>query len=470
ELIEVGGVLAVAEDLGLERSRLVLLGPGEGVDAGAPARHLGRGVEVPAGPELIGRVIDPLGRPLDGRAPPATRRRVRVERAPIPLAEREPVTRPLRTGVFGVDTMIPIGMGQRQLVIGDRSTGKTELCLDILAALDRDTVGMYVAIGRRGSDVAAQVQWLREVGLLDHGLCVVTDADDPVGLIQLAPYAATAMAEALAEQGRDVVIVYDDLTSHAHAHRTLALLMGRPVGREAHPVDVFYAHARLLERATQLGRTRGGGSITAFPIIETQAGDLTGYIPTNLVSITDGQIRLDAALAASGLSPAVDVTLSVSRVGSKAQPAVVRQLAGRFKNRYAQFLELEAFARFGTRLEPTAQAVVEWGRRVRQALRQDRGVSRTWADTMARMLVVQAEGFERAPQPELGALVDRVCASLRREPVFARLGTGHATVEPEALDACRTAATRLLAELSGHDGSAGEGEPAAAPDEPGDRP
>jgi F-type H+-transporting ATPase subunit alpha len=333
-------------------------------------------------------------------------------------------------------------------VIGDRSTGKTELCLDILAALDPDTIGVYVAIGRRGSDAADHVQWLTKAGLLEHGLCVITEADDPIGLIHLAPYAATAMAEELAERGRDVVIVYDDLTNHAHAHRTLALLMDRPVGREAHPVDVFYAHARLLERATQLGPARGGGSLTAFPIIETQAGDLTGYIPTNLVSITDGQIRLDAALAAADLVPAVDVTLSVSRVGSKAQPAVVRRLSGRFKNRYAQFLELETFARFGTRLESSAQAVVDWGQRVRRALRQARGVSRSWADTMVRLLVVQAEGFERLPLAGIDEQLERACAEVLRDPAFARLGTGMAAVPAEAVDAARETAARIVGAMT----------------------
>ncbi|MCA9654272.1 MAG: F0F1 ATP synthase subunit alpha [Myxococcales bacterium] len=447
ELVDVGGVLAVAEDLQEGRTRLVLLSEAHGVEAGTPARRLGRLVEVPAGLELIGRVVDPLGRPLDGRGPLVTRRRVRAEGLPIPLAEREPVSRPLRTGVFAIDTMIPIGRGQRQLVIGDRSTGKTELCLDILAGLDEDTVGIYVAIGRRGSDAAAHVQWLQDAGVLQHGVAVVTDADDPVGLVHLAPYSATTMAEEIAEQGRDVVIVYDDLTAHAHAHRTLALLMGRPVGREAHPADVFYAHARLLERATQLGAVRGGGSITAFPIVETQAGDLTGYIPTNLVSITDGQIRLDAGLAAADVVPAVDVALSVSRVGGKAQPPLLRKLSGSFKNRYAQFLELETFARFGTRLEASAQAVVDWGRRVRRVLRQDRGTSHDWSDTIARLLLVQAEGFERLPLGGLDELVQRGRARLALEPTFRAMAPEAPKVDDEQLARLRATGDRVVASL-----------------------
>lgn len=445
ELVEVGSVLAVAEDLHEDHARLVLLSATHGVEAGDPARRLGRVVDVPAGPELVGRVVDPLGRPLDGLGRVLARRRVRVEGPPTPLAEREPVSRPLRTGVFAVDTMIPIGRGQRQLVIGDRSTGKTELCLDLLTGLDEDTIGVYVAIGRRGSETAEHVQWLRDAGLLRHGFAVVTDADDPVGLIHLAPYAATAMAEELAEQGRDVVVVYDDLTTHANAHRTLALLMGRPVGREAHPVDVFHAHARLLERATQLGAARGGGSLTAFPIVETQAGDLTGYIPTNLVSITDGQIRLDASLVAADLMPAVDVALSVSRVGGKAQLPLLRRLSGSFKNRYAQFLELESFARFGTRLEASAQAVVDWGRRVRRALRQGRGVSHSWQDTLARLLVVQAEGFERLPMGSIDALIEQACAQLRSDPTFAAAATEATPVDSARIDELRRAGDHVLA-------------------------
>ena len=447
ELVDVGGVLTVAEDIREEHTRLVLLSTLHGVEAGDPARRLGRSCEVPAGPELLGRVVDPLGRPLDGRGRVHARRRVRVHGEPVPLAEREPVSRPLRTGVFAIDTMLPIGHGQRQLVIGDRSTGKTELCLDILAGLDEDTIGVYVAIGRRGSDAAAYVEWLREAGFLRHGLAVVTNADDPVGLVHLAPYAAAAMAEELAERGHDVVVVYDDLTTHAHAHRTLALLMGRPVGREAHPVDVFYAHARLLERGAQLGEARGGGSVTAFPIVETQAGDLTGYIPTNLVSITDGQIRLDAGLVAADLVPAVDVAQSVSRVGGKAQLPLLRTLSGSFKNHYAQFMELESFARFGTRLEASAQAVVDWGRRVRRALRQGRGVSRTWEDTVARLLVVQAEGFGRLPMDEVDALVERACEQLQEQPAFAALSTETPKVDAEALERLRRAADGVLAAL-----------------------
>ncbi|PRP92593.1 ATP synthase subunit alpha [Enhygromyxa salina] len=446
ELVDVGGVAGRAESVSASEVRLVLLGRGS-VEAGDPVRRAGRILDTPAGSGLLGRVVNPLGHPLDGRGPLAGRRRIRVERDQVPLADRELVSRPLRTGVFAIDTMIPIGRGQRQLVIGDRSTGKTELCVDILAALEPEIVGVYVAIGRRGSEIAGVVAQLREAGVLERGFCVVSDADDPLGLVHLTPYAACAMAESLVEGGRDVVIVYDDLSSHAHAHRSLALLLGRPVGREAYPVDVFYAHARLLERAAQFGAELGGGSLTALPIVETQAGDLTAYIPTNLVSITDGQIRLDAGLVAAGLNPAVDLGLSVSRVGGKAQPELVRTLAGSFKNRYAQFLELESFARFGGRLEPSAQAVIDWGRRARAALHQAYGQPRTWAQTVARMLLVDDPAFIKLSQEGVADAVDEGVARLLDDPAFDRAAIDGGRVGRELIDPLRRRAAVVAAAL-----------------------
>ena len=418
EVLDVGGVDGIAEDLREDEVRVVLLGPSSRVQAGDTVRRSGRVLDVPVGPDLVGRVVDPLGHALDGGDGPSPHRRVRVHPRPTPLLDREPVHRPLRTGVFTLDTMIPIGMGQRQLVIGDRGTGKTELGLDILASADADVVGVYVAIGRRGSETAANLEWLRARGFFRHGFAVVSDADDPPGLVHLTPYAACSMAEDLAMTGRDVVVVYDDLTIHADVHRSLALLLGRPVGREAHPVDIFYAHARLLERATQYSRARGGGSLTAFPLVETLSGDLTAYVPTNIVSITDGQVRLDADLLASGLTPAVDVALSVSRVGGKAQPPIVRKLAGSFKNRYAQFLELESFARFGTRLEASAQAVVDWGRRVRHVLAQERGVPQSWSRTVARLLVAESPALLGVPLDEVDAKVRAWCDAVVANPRF----------------------------------------------------
>ena len=412
ELLDVGGVPARAEIVRRDHVLLVLLGEGDAL-AGAVVRRHGRVLDVPAGIELCGRVIDAVGRPLDGRGPLRARRRVVVDGPPIPLRDREPVTRPLRTGVFVVDTMIPVGRGQRQLIIGDRSTGKSELAIDILAAQGPDVFGVYVAIGRRGAEVAGNLAELRRAGFFDRGLAVVAESDAPVGLCHLAPYTAFAIAEDLMLRGRDVLIVLDDLTAHAHAHRTLALLLGRPVGREAFPVDVFYAHARLLERATQLGKRRGGGSLTALPIIETQAGDLAAYIPTNLVSITDGQIRMDGALVAQHQVPAVDVGLSVSRVGGKAQPALVRKLAGRVKNEYALFLELETFTRFGAQLEASTQRVIDWGARTRQLLRQGRAAPLTYAESVLRLLILQCPEVVRVPKDAMQDLAARALALCR---------------------------------------------------------
>lgn len=458
ELLDVGGVDGIAEDLTEEEVRVVLLGRPSRVRAGDTVRRSGRVLDVPVGADLVGRVLDPLGRAIDGAEQPALRRRVRVHPRPAPLLDREPVHRPLRTGVFTLDTMIPIGLGQRQLVIGDRSTGKTEIGLDILASCDSEIIGVYVAIGRRGSETAANLEWLRARGFFRHGFAVVSDADDPPGMVHLTPYAACSMAEELALSGRDVVVVYDDLTIHADIHRSLALLLGRPVGREAHPVDVFYAHARLLERATQFSQSHGGGSLTAFPLVETQSGDLTAYVPTNIVSITDGQIRLDTDLLASGLTPAVDVALSVSRVGGKAQPLVVRKLAGSFKNRYAQFLELESFARFGTRLEASSQAVVDWGRRVRQLLAQERGVTRSWSQTVARLLIADSTGLVGTPLDDVGPRVDAWCRAIVAEPRFRAASIDDGALNGEDLEGLREVVRRIV-----DPPSADHGEDEAAP-------
>ncbi|MEZ6186823.1 MAG: F0F1 ATP synthase subunit alpha [Planctomycetota bacterium] len=453
ELVEIEGVLAKVEAMTSDELRLVLLGDPARVEAGQRVRRWGRALTVPVGPELFGRVLDPLGRPVDGRGPLGRTQRAPVDGPTVPLAEREPVSRPLRTGVFVIDTLIPVGRGQRQLVIGDRATGKTTLCLDALAAQGPDVVVVYVAIGQRGSQLATHVEWLRQRGALTHGFVVAADADAPLGLIHLAPYSACTMAEELMRRGHDVLIAFDDLTTHAHAHRTLALLLGRPVGREAFPVDVFYAHARLLERATQLSARLGGGSLTALPVIETQAGDLTGYIPTNLVSITDGQVRLDAGLAAAGQLPAVDVGLSVSRVGGKAQPAPLKQVGGRVKHDYAQFLELEIFTRLGTHLEEATQAVIERGRRVREALKQVAGSPLSWAETVARAALLRTPEVTRVPEAALrAALADAVTRMWRHDPdALAELDAGRG-VEPARmqalLDAGRLALSHSASEAS----------------------
>ncbi|MCA8923472.1 MAG: F0F1 ATP synthase subunit alpha, partial [Planctomycetes bacterium] len=446
DLLDVEGVPARVEAVGADSLRLVLLGDPRRVAVGQRVRRREHPLELPVGPELFGRVVDPLGQPLDGRGALAPGPWSAVELPPVPLVDRAPVTRPLHTGLFVVDTLIPVGRGQRQLVIGDQSTGKTELCLDLLAAQGEDTVGIYVAVGQRASQIASRVEWLRERGALERGFVVAGSADSPLGLIHQAPYSACTMAESLMRRGWDVVIVYDDLTTHAHAHRSLALLLGRPVGREAFPVDVFYAHARLLERATQLGPSRGGGSLTAFPVVETQGGDLTGYVPTNLVSITDGQIRLDAGLAAAGQTPAVDVGLSVSRVGGKAQPKALKQLAGQLKNDYAQFLELEIFTRLGTRLEEATQRVIDRGRRVREALKQPQGEPLDLVEVVLRVALLRTPEVVAVPLATLpAALAEAVDALRRRDPELARDIAAGRPLDPERLASTLTVGRAVLA-------------------------
>ncbi len=309
-------------------------------------------MDVSVGEGLLGRVIDPLGQPLDDRGPVTASMRLPIERAATPIMDRAPVSMPLRTGLKVVDALIPIGRGQRELILGDRQTGKTAIALDtILNQRDQNVVCVYCAIGQRASAVARAVAVLRDEGALAYTVVVVTKDNQPPGLAYIAPYAATSIAEHFMEAGRDVLIVHDDLTKHARAYRELYLLLRRPPGREAFPGNIFYIHSRLLKRATHLIETRGGGSLTALPIIETEAQNISSYIPTNLISITDGQIVLSPSLFALGVLPAVDVGQSVSRVGGKAQRASYRAVAGDLKLGYAQFEELETFARFGARLD-----------------------------------------------------------------------------------------------------------------------
>ncbi|MEI9896714.1 MAG: alternate F1F0 ATPase, F1 subunit alpha [Chthoniobacter sp.] len=328
-------------------------------------------MDVAVGDGLLGRVIDPLGQPLDGRGAVPAEKRLPIERPAAPIMDRAPVTVPLQTGLKVVDALIPIGRGQRELILGDRQTGKTAMAIDtILNQRGQNVVCVYCAIGQRASAVAKTVAALREKGAMDYTVVVVTEGNDAPGLAYIAPYAATSIAEHFMEAGRDVLIVYDDLTQHAQAYRELSLLLRRPPGREAFPGDIFYIHSRLLERATHLGQERGGGSLTALPIIETEAQNMSAYIPTNLISITDGQIYLSPSLFELGVLPAVDVGKSVSRVGGKAQWAAYRAVAGDLKLAYAQFEELETFARFGARLDEDTRKVIEHGRRIRACLKQ----------------------------------------------------------------------------------------------------
>ncbi len=393
-----GDVFGIAFNVDEDEIGVVLLGDYWHLNAGDPVERTGRVMDVAVGSRLLGRVIDPLGRPLDGGASIPAETRLPIERPAPAIMDRAPVTVPLQSGLMVVDALIPIGRGQRELILGDRQTGKTAIALDtILNQQDQDVVCVYCAIGQRASAVAKTVAVLRERGALDYTVVVVTEGNDPPGLAYIAPYAATSIAEHFMELGRDVLIVYDDLTHHARAYRELSLLLRRPPGREAFPGDIFYIHSRLLERATHLSAERGGGSLTALPIIETEAQNISAYIPTNLISITDGQIYLSPALFELGVLPAVDVGKSVSRVGGKAQRAAYRAVAGDLKLAYAQFEELETFARFGARLDADTRRIVAHGRRIRACLMQSEFAPASVPAQIAILLALTAELFDTVP-------------------------------------------------------------------------
>jgi F-type H+-transporting ATPase subunit alpha len=399
EIVEFpGGVSGIAFNVDEDEVGVVLLGEYWHLHAGDEVQRTGRVMDVAAGDGLLGRIIDPLGRSLDGKGPVDASRRLPIERPAAPIMDRAPVTVPLQTGLKVVDALIPIGRGQRELILGDRQTGKTAIAIDaILNQPGQNVVCVYCAIGQRASAVAKTLATLREKGAMEYTVVVVTEGNDPPGLAYIAPYAATSIAEYFMEAGRDVLIVYDDLTHHARAYRELSLLLRRPPGREAFPGDIFYIHSRLLERATHLSEERGSGSLTALPIIETQAQDISAYIPTNLISITDGQIYLSPALFELGVLPAVDVGKSVSRVGGKAQRAAYRAVAGDLKLAFAQFEELETFARFGARLDEDTRKVIEHGRRIRASLKQPELSPVSMPAQIAVLLALTARLFDEVP-------------------------------------------------------------------------
>ncbi len=397
-----GDVLGIAFNVDEDEIGVVLLGEYWHLHAGDEVERTGRVMDVAVGDGLLGRVIDPLGRPLDGNGPLASSERLPIERPAAPIMDRAPVTVPLQTGLKVIDALIPIGRGQRELILGDRQTGKTAIAIDtILNQRCQNVVCVYCVIGQRASAVAKAVAILREKGAMDYTVVVVTEGNDPPGLAYIAPYAATSIAESFMDAGRDVLIVYDDLTQHARAYRELSLLLRRPPGREAFPGDIFYIHSRLLERATHLREERGGGSLTALPIIETEAQDISAYIPTNLISITDGQIYLSPSLFELGVLPAVDVGKSVSRVGGKAQRVSYRGVAGDLKLAYAQFEELETFARFGARLDEDSRKIIEHGRRIRACLKQPEFSPVSVPAQITVLLALTAEIFDRVPLDQM---------------------------------------------------------------------
>lgn len=393
-----GDIYGIAFNVDEDEIGVILLGDYSSLQAGDEVERLDRVVDVPVGDGLIGRIINPIGQPLDGKGRLVTSERQPVESPAPSILDRDPVTEPLQTGIKVIDALIPVGRGQRELILGDRQTGKTAIALDtILNQRGKNVLCVYCAIGQRASGVAKVIATLREQGALEYSVVVVTEGNDPPGLAYVAPYAATSIAEYFMQQGRDVLVVYDDLTHHARAYRELSLLLRRPPGREAFPGDIFYIHSRLLERATHLCPELGGGSITALPIIETEAQDISAYIPTNLISITDGQIYLSPSLFELGVLPAVDVGRSVSRVGGKAQRAAYRAVAGDLKLAYAQFEEMESFARFGARLDDNTLKTLEHGRRIRACLQQQEFDPVSMAEQIIVLLALTANLFDAIP-------------------------------------------------------------------------
>lgn len=366
------GVMGLAQNLEDTNVGIVILGPTTDIKEGDEVRRTGRVMDVPVGEELIGRVVDPLGQPVDGRGPINITKRRPIESPAVGVMGRKSVSVPFQTGIKAIDALVPIGRGQRELIIGDRQTGKTAVAIDsILAQKGQDVICIYVAIGQKESTVRSVVETLKEHGALDYTIVVTAAASQPAPLLYIAPYAGVAMAEEFMFNGKDVVIVYDDLSKQAAAYRELSLLLKRPPGREAYPGDVFYLHSRLLERAARVNEDFGGGSITALPFVETQAGDISAYIPTNVISITDGQIFLQSDLFFSGIRPAINAGLSVSRVGGSAQIKAMKKVSGTLRLDLASYRELESFAQFGSDLDPATREKLERGKRTVEVLKQD---------------------------------------------------------------------------------------------------
>lgn len=421
------GVMGIASNLSQDRAGVIVLGETERLRPGDSVRRTGRVVDVPVGDGLIGRVVDALGRPLDGAGPVDAQEFRTVDQPAPPIMHRAPVQVPLQTGIKAVDAAIPIGRGQRELILGDRQIGKTAIAVDtILNQHDSGVISIYCAIGQRASAVTRVIRSLGEGGAMERAIVVVASGEDAPGLQFVAPYAATSMAEHFMSHGRDVLIVYDDLTRHARAYRELSLLLRRPPGREAYPGDIFYIHARLLERATQLREEHGGGSLTAMPIVETQAQNISAYIPTNLISITDGQIYLSPGLFEKGHLPAIDIGTSVSRVGGKVQLPAFRAVAGNLRLMYAQFEELETFARFGTQLDAETRRKLTRGLRVREVLKQLEHAHVGVPEQIAALLAA-TEGLFDALEPDAVAAAElTVCraARERRSDICNRIADG----------------------------------------------
>ncbi|MEM7761165.1 MAG: alternate F1F0 ATPase, F1 subunit alpha [Cyanobacteria bacterium P01_A01_bin.40] len=417
----------MAYNLDRDQVGIILLDDREDLKAGCEVLRTGRVLDAPVGEELLGRVIDATGRPLDNLGALSTAKSFPVEREAPGIMQRAPVTVPLQTGIKIIDALVPIGRGQRELILGDRATGKTAIALDaIINQKDQDVICIYCAIGQRSSAVAKLIAELKQRKAMDYSIVVVAGGETTPGLQYITPYAATTMGEYFMSQGQDVLIVYDDLIQHARAYRELSLLLRRPPGREAFPGDIFYIHSRLLERATHLRPEFGGGSLTALPIVETEAQNISAYIPTNLVSITDGQIYLTRDLFHKGILPAVDVGRSVSRVGGKTQLPAYRSVAGDLRLSYSQFEELEAFSRFGSRLDEATKKSIDRGQRIREILKQAQYQTIPVAEQIVVLLAVVRGIFDDVPLDKIGVVEKAIGLSVREQlpELWRRIATG----------------------------------------------
>ncbi|MBI1223340.1 MAG: alternate F1F0 ATPase, F1 subunit alpha [Bacteroidetes bacterium] len=430
-----GDLYGIAFSLEENEIGVILLGDETKLSVGDEVQRTFRVMDVPVGESLLGRVVDPLGFPLDEKGPVPYEERLPVERDAPEIMDRAPVREPLQTGIKVIDALIPIGRGQRELILGDRQTGKTSIAIDaIINQKDKNVVCIYCAIGQRMSSVAKSVTRLHEKGAMAHTIVIVTEGNNSPGLSYLAPYAATSMAEYFMEKGRDVLVVYDDLTNHARAYRELSLLLRRPPGREAFPGDIFYIHSRLLERATHLNEKDGGGSLTALPIVETEAQNISAYIPTNLISITDGQLYLSPKLFELGVLPAIDIGKSVSRVGGKAQLPAYRTVAGSLKLSYAQFEELETFSRFGAKLDERTQKIIRHGRAIRECFKQNEMSPLSVSEQMLVLLSLNNGLLDTIPLSKIREAENALCMATQQIPadLLKRLLSDQSLMEPDS--------------------------------------
>jgi F-type H+-transporting ATPase subunit alpha len=444
-----GSAQAFILSLGEDELGAVLLGNEAEVRAGAKVKLTGHLLQVPVGPELIGRVIDPLGRPLDGLGEIKAKASGPIEQVAPGVMARRSVHEPLATGIMAIDTMVPIGRGQRELIIGDRGTGKTAIAVDTMLnqfKQDSGVINIYVAIGQKNSKVAALVERLKREGAMAQSIVVATSPADPAALLYLAPYAGTALGEYFRDHKEHALIVYDDLSKHAVAYRQLSLLLRRPPGREAYPGDVFYLHSRLLERSAKLSDELGAGSLTALPIIETQAGDVSAYIPTNVISITDGQIYLETDLFYQGIRPAISVGLSVSRVGGAAQTKATKSVAGSLRVELAQFRELAAFSQFATDLDDDTQARLTRGHLLTEALKQPQFAPYSPAEQVIILLAATSGELDKVPFNELASLLSNLLRQIKKAhpKLVTSLNDGNKPTDKD-IDAVKALAADLAA-------------------------